>query len=119
MKTFLPLLVALVIGVGVSGCGKICSNEPVTVVPSPSGKTKAVVFHRKCGVTTDPNTQVSVIPAYAQLSNIPGNALILDGDVSLVVRWESDSALSISRLGKAQVFKQQKSVAGVSIAYGK
>lgn len=119
MKNFIALLTALLIGVGVSGCGDVCSNEPVTVLPSPSGKTKAVVFHRKCGATTELNTQVSVIPAYSQLSNIPGNALILEGDVSVVVRWDSDAALTISGLGKAQVYKQQDSVAGVSIAYGK
>ena len=119
MKKFFALLAGLLIGVGASGCGEICSNEPVTVIPSPSGKDKAVVFHRKCGPTTEPNTQVSAIPAYAELSNIPGNALILDGDASLVVRWDSDSSLSISRLGTSRVSRQEESVAGVSIAYGK
>jgi hypothetical protein len=118
MKNLIALLAALLIGASVSGCGEICSNEPVATIPSPSGKAKAVVFHRKCGATTDPNTQVAVIPAYGTLANIPGNTLIVGGDASLEVRWVSDSSLSISGLGTAQVFKQEKSVAGVSVAYG-
>ena len=116
---FPTLLAVFLVGASASGCGDICSNEPAAVIPSPSGKSKAVIFHRNCGATTGPNTQVAVIPSYATLPNIPGNALILAGDVSLEVRWVSDSSLSISGLGTAQVSKQQESVAGVSIAYGK
>lgn len=119
MKSFLALVAALLIGISVPGCGEMCSNEPVATIPSPSGKTKAVVFHRNCGATTDPNTQVAVIPAYGDLANIPGNALILGGDVPLEVRWVSDSWLSISGLGTARVFKQQESVANVTIAFAR
>jgi hypothetical protein len=119
MKNFRALLAALLIAVSASGCGEICSNEPVAVTPSPSGKTKAVVFHRNCGATTEPNTQVAVVPTYVTLANIPGNALILGGDVPLQVRWLSDSSLSISGLDSARVFKQEESVTGVSIEYGK
>ena len=119
MKNFLALLAVLVIGASAAGCGEVCSNEPVAVVPSPSGKTKAVVFHRHCGATTGINTQVAVIPAYAALANIPGNALILGGNVPLKVRWVSDSSLSISGLDATRVFKQETSVVDVSIAYGK
>ena len=119
MKHYLVLLAVLLVSASASGCGEICRNEPVAVIPSPSGKSKAVVFHRHCGATTEPNTQVAVIPSYAKLSNIPGNALILGGDVSLDVRWVSASSLSISGLDTAQVFKQEASVGVVSIAYGK
>jgi hypothetical protein len=119
MKNSMALLVALSIGVGVSGCGEICSNTPVAVTPSPTGKTKAVVFHRKCGETTDPNTQISVLPAYSELPNIPGNALVLDADATLDVTWISDASLSVSGLGTARASKQQEAVNGVSIVYGK
>ena len=119
MNHFLALPVALLIGLGASACGEVCSNKPVAVIPSPSGKDKAVVFHRRCGATTSRNTQVAVIPTYATLPNIPGNALVLGGDVAVEVRWVSESSLSISGLGAAHVFKQQPSVAEVSIAYGK
>jgi hypothetical protein len=119
MKEPQALLVALLIGVGVSGCGEICSNTPVAVTPSPNGKTKAVVFHRKCGATTGPNTQVSVLPAYSELPNIPGNALVLDADATLAVTWTSDASLSVSGLGAARASKQQEAVNEVSIVYGK
>lgn len=117
MNKFLILSVALLLGASTSGCGKRCSNEPVTTVPSPSGKNKAVVFHRICKGAA-PNTQVSVLASYSELSNIPGNALILGGEAPLQVRWTSDSSLTISGLGTAQVHKRQPSVAEVSITYG-
>ena len=116
MNKFLVLLVVLV-AAGATGCGEICSNEPVAVVPSPSGKSKAVVFHRKCGEGTGSNTQVAVLPTYSELPNIPGNALVLDSDVPLEISWISDSSLSISGLGAARASKQQPEVAGVSVAY--
>ena len=119
MKRILTLLAALLIAASTSGCGEKCSNEPASVTPSPSGKLKAIVFHRNCGATTDANTQVAVIPSSANLANIPGNALILGGDVPLKVRWESDTSVSISGLGTAKVFKQASSAAGASIVYGK
>ena len=119
MSRFPALLVALLIGVSTSGCGEKCSNEQVAAIPSPSGKAKAVVFHRNCGASTAQNTQVAVLPAYGTLANIPGNALVLGGDVPLRVQWISDSSLSISGLGTAQVFKQNASAADVSIAYAK
>lgn len=117
MKKLLALLATLLIGVSAPGCGKICSNDPITVVPSPTGKAKAVVFRRSCGATTSPNTQVSVLPAYSELPNIPGNALVLDADAPLEVKWVSDSSLSVSGLGTARASNQQQTVSGVSIAY--
>lgn len=119
MKTNLALLAVLLLGASASGCSDICSNSPVADIPSPSGKTKAVVFHRNCGANTGANTQVAVIPAYSTLPNIPGNALILDGDVPLEVRWNSETSLSVRGLSAVRVSKQRESVAGVSIAYGK
>ncbi len=119
MKEPLALLVALVIGASVTGCGEICRNTPVSVTPAPTGKTKAVVFHRTCGADTGPNTQVSVLPAYSELPNIPGNALVLDADATLDLEWTSDSSLAVSGLGTARASKQQEAVNGVSIVYAK
>ena len=119
MKKLLALPVVLLIGVSAAGCGEICSNEPVTVIPSPNGKAKAVVFHRSCGATTAPNTQISVLPAYSELPNIQGNALVLDADAPVEVKWVSDSMLSISGLGAARVSHQLEETNGVSIAYPK
>lgn len=111
---FLAVLVT-----AVSGCGEQCKNEPVTIVPSPSGSARAVVFHRKCGATTEVNTQLAVLPRSAEQPNIPGNALILGGDVPLKVRWDSETALTVSGLGSARVFKQNQTAADVAITYEK
>jgi hypothetical protein len=116
MNQFLILSVAALLAASASACGKKCSNEPLTTVPSPSGKNTAVVFRRICE-GTGPNTQVSVLASYSKLPNIPGNALILGGDVPVTVRWTSDSALTVSGMGTAKVHKQQPSVSDVSITY--
>ena len=117
MKKLLALPVALLIGISASGCGEKCKNESISVIASPDGKTKAVVFHRNCGANTAPNTQVSVLPAYSDLPNIPGNALVLDSDAAVEIKWISDSMLSISGLGTARVSQQQEEANGVTIAY--
>lgn len=101
-----------------SSCGGMCGNEISQTVLSPSGSLKAVVFNRNCGATTGFNTQVSVLSAADALQNDSGNTLILDGSVPLQVQWHSDSALQLSGLSTAKVFKQGRSVAGVSVSYG-
>ena len=117
MTPVAALSIALALVAATPGCGGICTNAPVATIPSPSGKNKAVVFHRTCGAGTEVNTQVAVIPSYSSLSNIPGNTLILTGDVPLDVRWTSDTSLAISGMGAAPVSKQVESVAGIAIEY--
>jgi hypothetical protein len=116
IKSVAALGIALALVAATSGCDR-CTNAPVATVPSPSGKNKAVVFHRTCGVDTQVNTQVAVIPSYSSLSNIPGNALILTGDVPLDVRWTSEDTVSISGMGTARASRQEESVAGITIEY--
>ncbi|UNK48716.1 hypothetical protein MNR01_13320 [Lysobacter sp. S4-A87] len=119
MKLPLPGLFVAVWAIAVTGCGDKCHNEQVSVAPSPSGQFRAIVFHRNCGPTTERNTQVAVLPKSAQLANIPGNTLIVGGDIPLKVRWDSETALTVSGLGSARVFKQNKTAADVTISYAK
>jgi hypothetical protein len=98
------------------GCNT-CENQISQTVVSPSGNLKAVVFSRNCGATTGFNRQVSVIPATAALPDDGGNALILDGSAPLQVQWRADSALYLTGHISARVFKQAKSVAGITISY--
>ena len=119
MRKSLALLAVLLAALSAAGCGGICRNVPVAVTPSPDGKTKAVVFHRECGADTGANTQLSVLPAYSKLPNIPGNALVLDAAATLQVKWTSDASLTVSGLGTARASKQQKAVNEVSIDYGR
>jgi len=118
MKQALRLLVVLALSLVISGCDVGCSNEVVSSISSPSGTANVIVFNRGCGATTGFNTQVSIVHAGAAPVGA-GNTLILNDTVPLKVQWLSESKLSISGLGSAQVFKQEQSVAGVSVAYGK
>jgi hypothetical protein len=116
MRKLLPALILLTVSIGLSGCDP-CGNEISQTVTSPSGKLKAIVFNRNCGATTGFNTQVSIIPSSETLSGDGGNTLILDGTVPLKVEWRSDSALHLSGLGVAKIFRQSHSAAGVTVSY--
>jgi hypothetical protein len=113
MKRILQLLVAIATLAAVAGCDFGCGDEVVSTTSSPSHAISAVVFNRNCGATTGFNTQVSIVPSGA------GNTLILDGTVPLKFLWVSESKLLITGLGSAKVFKQERSVAGVSVVYGR
>lgn len=99
------------------GCGQGCENEVTRSIASPSGKLKAVVFHRGCGATTGFNTQVSLVAATDSLPNDGGNVLIVEGKVPMRIQWSSEERISVSGLGSAKVFKQESSAFGVAIAY--
>ncbi len=118
-RLFVVVPVIALLAIAMTGCGDQCRNEAVATVPSPSGAARAIVFHRNCGATTEFNTQLAVLPRSAQQPNIPGNALILGGDVPLKVRWDSETALTVSGLGNARVFKQSATAADVAITYEK
>ena len=117
MRHPLQLMVLLFCLAALAGCGSMCGNEISQTVSSPSGNLKAVVFNRNCGATTGFNTQVSILSATDTLKNDDGNTLILDGSVPLHVQWRSNSTLQLSGVGSAKVFKQGRSVAGVSVSY--
>src|SRR4051812_3963383 len=44
-----------------------CKNQIIKEIPSPNGQFKVILFERGCGATTGFNTQVSVLPAGADL----------------------------------------------------
>ena len=119
MRHPLQLTIILCCLATLAGCGGVCGNEVSQSVSSPSGDLKAVVFNRDCDATTGFNTQVSILSATDILKNDGGNTLILDGSVPLHVQWHSNSELRLSGIGSAKVFKKRRSVAGVSVSYGK
>ena len=111
-------MVLILLSALVAGCD-MCGNEVLQSITSPSGELKVEVFSRDCGATTGFSTQVSIISADDRLPNEGGNILVLDGTVPIKVQWRSDSTLTVDGLGTSQVFKQESSLAGVSIIYGK
>ncbi|GAA4861143.1 hypothetical protein GCM10023332_11470 [Luteimonas vadosa] len=119
VRTSLLLPAVLVILTALAGCSSNpCVNEISQTATSPSGTLKAIVFHRNCGATTGFNTQVSIISVSGSLPDSAGNALIIDGSAPLQLQWRSESALHLAGLGSADIFKQEDSVAGVSVSYG-
>jgi hypothetical protein len=118
MKRTLQLLATIPMLAAVAGCDIGCRNEIVSSVASPSRAMSAVVFNRNCGATTGFNTQLSIVRGSAAPSGA-GNTLILDGTVPLKLRWVSGSELQVTGLGSAKMFKQEQSVGGISVVYGK
>jgi len=115
----LRCLAIITCSIGLIGCDAMCENEQVASVSSPSGSARAVVFNRNCGATTGFNAQVSILSGTEKLPNDGGNALILDGSAPLRVHWASESRVTVSRLGSAQVFKQESKVGAVVVSYEK
>lgn len=110
-RLLLMLLIAALVG-----CGDRCENEVVQTTSSPSGRKQAVVFVRDCGATTGLSTQVSIVAGGVKVIGA-GNALVVEGRPSIQVRWLTDSAVSLSRLGPGRIFKQESEVYGTSIRY--
>lgn len=111
------VLAATVLVFACTGCGQRCVNREIGSHPSPSGKKTALVFSRECGPGADANVQVSVMPATANMPNVPGNAFIVGGKPALTVRWQSNETLTVSGFGTAKVFKQETAVGDTTIYY--
>lgn len=117
MRVFQVIFLSAALAILVAGCESACENVIAGNTASPSGRTKAVEFHRNCGATTGFNTQVSVLPMAAQLPDEGGNALVIEGSAPLQMRWISDSSLLIEGSDSAKVFKQESRVGEVEISY--
>ena len=94
-----------------------CADAQISEAVSPDGKLRAVTFRRDCGATTKETVQVSIIPAKKPLPNEAGNVFVAAGEPLIVVRWISDTHLSISGGGASGAFKADKSFQGVEITY--
>jgi hypothetical protein len=98
----------------------MCANGIVREDTSPDRRWKAVVFERDCGATTRESTQVSIVPAAAELPNESGNVFVAYVDPSLVrVSWTDPNSAIVSRpkLSKESVFLQEEKVKNVTITF--
>ena len=84
----------------------------------PEHCSKAVVFNRDCGATTGFSTQISVLSVQDDLPNDGGNLLIVDGKHPLKPVWSSESALRIVGARPREIFKQERTILGVTVNYG-
>ena len=97
-----------------------CSNRVISEFPSPDGKTKAVVFQRKCGFDTPTSTQVSLLPAFESLQNQKGNLFIAEGlarSVGVNIVWKSPAAIDLSHRSDRAVTRKAASLMGITVSY--
>ncbi len=93
--------------------GGWCGNRVFQEFYSPDKEYKAVIFERNCGATTSFSTQVSVLPAAAQLPNEGGNILAMDGHpdwTAVTIRWETNRRVSITHAGQYKVLSKQNAI---------
>lgn len=111
-------LVSIISCILLSSClpDDICSNTIDSTMVSPNGKRKIVMFDRDCGATTGNSTQISLLSASKNLSNISGNIFVSDrGNVKM--QWLSDKEILITYPSDLTIFSRIDSFSDVSIRY--
>jgi len=105
-----------------------CDNHILQEEPDPSGKLKAVVFQRQCGVLGGTSTQVSVLPVSTIHPLAGGNVFGADtnegqapampsGGPAIAVKWISEQELQIAYDARVRVFQSEKTLGSVTITY--
>ena len=74
----------------------LCTNDQLEEFQSPDGATKAVVYRRDCGATTDYSRQIVILPHGRPLPKSPDPVFVSDGDMVVIPRWEDASHLSVA-----------------------
>jgi len=122
------VLCATLASIALTACDAGCSNQTIRTVISPDKATKAILFERDCGATTDFTSQLSIFKMGATISGEGGNAFVADTNhgktkdtdwhgPSLEIRWLDSHHLEVLYDSHARVFKKESSVGDVSIDY--
>jgi len=94
-----------------------CSDEIVSVAPSPDGSKVATVFHRNCGATAPFVTHVNLQPRYAKFNPDKGKSiLVVEGEVTVGLDWKSNENLVLSPGSGGKVFRADSEWNGVKIS---
>jgi hypothetical protein len=107
----------------------MCGVEIVDIVPSPDRQQQVVIYQYDCGATTDFSTQVTLNPLLASRPIGGGNIWSADADhyaaprakwggPDVRIEWTSSTTLRLLHHPRARVFRAERRVGGVSIAYG-
>jgi hypothetical protein len=96
-------------------CTNVVSSEEV----SPSGKFKAVVFHRSCQewVGSTVTTNVSILPVNQSPGDGNGNVMSYKGEVGVRAGWLSEQRLAIYSFADLNDATRLDTVGGVTIQY--
>jgi hypothetical protein len=96
-------------------CTNVVSSEEI----SPSGKFKAVVFHRSCQewVGSTITTNVSVLPVNQSPGDGNGNVLSYKGDVGVRAGWLNEQRLAIYSFADLNDATRLDTLGGITIEY--
>ena len=96
-----------------------CTNAVSSEEVSPSGKFKAVVFHRSCQewVGSTVTTNVSILKADESPGDGNGNVMSYKGDVGVRAGWLSDQRLAIYSFADLNDATRLNALGGVTIEY--
>lgn len=96
-------------------CGDYIKSES----KSPGGKYIATYYERDCGATTDTATTINLRNSLAKFSADEGVIFVSEGQFQVKLIWDDDMSLRIEcpDCRPHDIFKQEKSWAGVSISY--
>ena len=120
-SNFAPLLLVGLLGL-ISACSRPavpCTNAVSSEEVSPSGKFKAVVFHRSCQewVGSTVTTNVSILRADESPGDGNGNVMSYKGDAGVRAGWLSDQRLAIYSFADLNDATRLGTLGGVTIEY--
>mgnify|MGYP000973324719 FL=1 len=109
----------------------MCATTVFDEIPSPSKKSKAVVFQVDCGATSDFNTHVAIVKGSFDTSDtksLPQSFFVADKDhgrapagitqgPEVRLNWETDETLVLQYHQLARVIRSEDKQRGVTIKY--
>lgn len=113
------LLPAIIIGATLWIVGDLvpaCAIEERTRQTSPNQQFDLVVFSRDCG-NSEPNTQAALVPPGEEVPFDAASFFSVSADADLAAQWLAADSISIARPAGAEVFRDDASVAGVTVTY--
>lgn len=113
------LLPAIAIGATlwiVSDLVPACAIEERSRLTSPDQQFDLVVFSRDCG-NTEPNTQAALVPPGEEVPFDAASFFSVGLDADLGAQWLAADSIEITRPTGAEVFRDDASVAGVTVTY--
>lgn len=113
------LLPAIAIGATLWIVGDLvpaCTIEEHSRLTSPDQQFDLVVFSRDCG-DTEPNTQAALVPPGEEIPFDAASFFSAGADADLAAQWLAADSIAITRPIGATVFRDDASVAGVTVTY--
>ncbi|MDV3250243.1 hypothetical protein DevBK_02730 [Devosia sp. BK] len=93
-----------------------CSVNETERLPSPDGQFDLVIFSRDCG-DTDPNTQAALVPPGEDVPFDAASFYSVGAAADPDPRWLSATAIEIITPPEATIYRDDPTVAGVSVTY--